>query len=116
MQFETWIKMVTLLTIATLGSGGVLAAGIAERASALGATKVQAQSAKRTPVKRVKKDLRGGELVRKDATRAQAVPAVASTPALPLPEDGSALTLPAQQDKALPADKMPPLALKGVRG
>jgi hypothetical protein len=114
MQFETWIKAV-MLCVAALGSGSVLAAVIGESGPALSATKVQAQPAKRTAVKRVKKDLRG-DVGQKDVAKIRAVPAVASTPALPLPEDGSALTLPVQQDKVLPADKVPPLALKGVRG
>src|SRR5512140_2082139 len=111
MRFETRITAM-MLSIAALGSGSVLAAGIGEGGPALSATKVQAQPAKHAAVKRIKKDLRG-DVGQKDAAKIQAVPAVASTPALPRPEDGSALTLPVQQDNVLPADKVP-LALKGV--
>ncbi len=115
MRFETWIRVV-MLSVAAWGSGSVLAAGIGESGPALNATNVQALPAKRAPVQRVKKDLRG-DVAQKDATKVQqAVPAVASTPALPPPEDSGALILPAQQDKVLPAEKVPPLALKGVRG
>jgi len=104
-----------MLSIATLGSGGVLAAGIAGGVPVLSADEVQTLSAKRAPGKSLKKSQRT-DSGRNKADTAK-VQAVAGTPVLPHQDDGSALTLPVQQNEVLPADnKVQSLALKGVRG
>ena len=104
MRCETWMRVV-LLSVATFGSGGMLAAEAAVGAPVLDAAKAQAQPAKRAPIKRAKKK------------NVQAATVLDHSPTMPGQGDAATPTLPAHIEEDIPADNSAqPLALKGVRG
>ncbi len=110
MRFETWAG-VTVLGIAALGSGGVLAAGIAEPTPV--ANVAQVLSIRHTQVKRVGKDPRADAGQKTEAAPAQAMTVPPVAPAVP--EAASVQTAPSPKDETHPSD-VRPVALKRVRG
>jgi hypothetical protein len=113
MRFSIWKKAV-MLGVAALGSGGVLASGITERASVANPARDQAPS--RAVAKRSGAGRRTDAVQTKADAAVPAAHSIETVPAVHVPAEGDVLPHPRKQEETAPAgSSVLPVALK-VRG